>query len=256
MGVSINVPLLNMMGEDDDPKDDVCERMLKDVIRPYFVEAGKIYRDGLYSEISHCVEVKCDFENSDSRKVIDVILEEIDNASKSQTITLDEARKIVLERLGIPEVPDKNNGYSFSDAETQVNHFIGKMKNWFNELNGSAPQIVNKDDECVDVGRSDKEIAIEKMEFRLRASSQKIVNAIRSDSDRGYVSIDKLRNFMRNGNYKDSDLHTIAYDIQFYQMLKDYGSVRSYIMKPIVDSLRESIKSEIDAIEDYTDEEC
>jgi hypothetical protein len=123
-------------------------------------------------------------------------------------------------------------------------------------LYGSAPQIVNKDDECVDVGRSDKEIAIEKMEFRLRASSQKIVNAIRSDSDRGYVSIDKLRNFMRNGNYKDSDLHTIAYDIQFYQMLKDYGNVRSHIMKPIVDSLRESIKSEIEAIEDYTDEEC
>jgi hypothetical protein len=38
-------------------------------------------------------------------------------------------------------------------------------------------------------------------------------------------------------------------------MLKDYGNVRSYIMKPITDSLRESIKSEIDAIEDYSDDE-
>jgi hypothetical protein len=39
-------------------------------------------------------------------------------------------------------------------------------------------------------------------------------------------------------------------------MLKNHESVRSYIMKPIVDSLRENIKREIDAIEDYTDEEC
>ena len=107
----------------------------------------------------------------------------------------------------------------------------------------------------MNVDRSDKEIALEKMECRLWGSAQKIVKAIASDSDKGYVSVDKIRNFTKNGCYADSDLHTLAYDMQIYQMLKDYGNVRSYIMKPIADSLRESIKSEIDAIDDYSDEE-
>ena len=255
MEVAISASLLDLTGMADSPEDDVCERMLREVLRPYFVEVGRMYLDGLYSGTLSRRDLNCDFENSDSKKVISAILEVIDSESKSQTITLDEASKIVLERLGIPKVLNKDNGQSFSAVEKQIVHIFGKLKKWCEELNGSAPRIDDNCDECVNVDRSDKEIALEKMEYRLWGSAQKIVKAIASDSDKGYVSIDKIRNFTKNGNYADPDLHTLAYDMQIYQMLKDYGNVRSYIMKPITDSLRESIKSEIDAIEDYSDDE-
>ena len=253
MEVVISASLLDLTGKADSLEDDVCERMLRDVLRPYFVEAGKMYLNGLYSEPLLHGDLKFDFENSDSKKVISAILEVIDGESKSQTITLDEASKIVLERLGNPKVLNKDNGQSFLAVENQVTYIFGKLKKWCEE---SIPRMIDdKCDECVDIDRSDKEIALEKMECRLWESAQKIVKAIASDSDKGYVSVDKIRNFTKNGNYADPDLHTLAYDMQIYQMLKDYGNVRSYIMKPIADSLRESIKSEIDAIEDYSDDE-
>ncbi len=255
MEIAISASLLDLTGEVDSPEDDVCERMLREVLRPYFVDAGNMYLDGLYSEALPQGDLKFNFENSDSKKVIDVILEAIDRESKSQTITLDEARKIVLDRLGIPKVLYKNNEQPFLAIENQVAHIFGKLKKWCKDLKESVPRIDDNCDECVNVDRSDKEIALEKMECRLWGSAQKIVKAIASDSDKGYVSVDKIRNFTKNGCYADSDLHTLAYDMQIYQMLKDYGNVRSYIMKPIADSLRESIKSEIDAIDDYSDEE-
>ena len=64
-----------------------------------------------------------------------------------------------------------------------------------------------------------------------------------------------IRDFKRDVYNQDPDLRTLVYDIQFYLMLKNHESVRSYIMKPIVDSLRENIKREIDDIEKFSEED-
>ena len=90
---------------------------------------------------------------------------------------------------------------------------------------------------------------------RLQKSVSKIVRGITSRVHTDRVSIDLIRDFKRDVYNQDPDLRTLVYDIQFYLMLKNHESVRSYIMKPIVDSLRENIKREIDDIEKFSEEE-
>ena len=275
MGIDIDVPLLDLTGYDVGADgDDVCERVLCRVLKPYFIDAGKEYYNQLFSGgVKRDSSVlKNAFDIGVSSRVIENILDKIDMRSKEigKPMSINEAEKYILDELGVEKnVLDctsidassslaKNNLLTgvTKGAERLWKRFDGLLDKIYNDKPLQQEKVLSRNFEESEISNiSDIEIAISKVVQRIRKSVAKIVYGITNKVHSDRVSIDLIRDFKRDVYNQDPDLRTLVYDIQFYLMLKNHESVRSYIMKPIVDSLRENIKREIDDIEKFSEED-
>ena len=275
MGIDIDVPLLDLTGYDvGSDGDDVCERVLCRVLKPYFIDAGKEYYNQLFSGGAKrdSSVLKNAFDIGVSSRVIENILDKIDMRSKEigKPMSINEAEKYILDELGVEKnVLDctsidassslaKNNLLTgvTKGAERLWKRFDGLLDKIYNDKPLQQEKVLSRNFEESEISNiSDIEIAISKVVQRIRKSVAKIVYGITNKVHSDRVSIDLIRDFKRDVYNQDPDLRTLVYDIQFYLILKNHDSVRSYIMKPIVDSLRENIKREIDDIEKFSEEE-
>ena len=245
MDIKIRADFLDLTGDVDDETDDVSERILSEVLRPYFVEVGKKYFKELFrcNEITDVEALSSAFEMETSCKDIERILGEIDKNSWNDSMTVGDAEEFILNKIGVNAEELKN----ITPKKPLRNALLSKIYEIGNLHKRHGNKISSKTEE---EQIPDKDYARLKVGHRILFTVRSLLDEMVDKEDKSRISIDRVR-ILRKNYAQNPDFRTLVYDIQFYLMLKNYESVRMCILKPMVDSLRENIKQEIHALEDF-----
>ena len=246
MDIKIKADFLDLTGEDGDENDDVSERILSEVLWPYFIDNGKRYYNELFKKGNgnDDNDSLCNaFEAETTCKDIERVLGEIDTNSWDNLMTVAEAEEFLLKRMGVDTEDLKIIGQNRSTNNpllSKIYAFGNLHISWRNKLS-----FENKDEQI-----SDKDYARLKVSCRILSTVRKLLEEMVDKTDRNRISINRVRD-LRKSYSQNPDFRILVYDIQFYLMLKNYESVRACILMPMVDSLRDNIKQEVQALEDF-----
>jgi hypothetical protein len=245
MDIKIRADFLDLTGDVDDETDDVSERILSEVLRPYFVEAGKKYFKELFkrNEITDAEALSNVFEMETSCKDIERILGEIDTNSWNDSMTVGDAEEFILNKIGVDAEELKNitPKKPLKDALLSKIYAIGNL----HRRHGNKISSKTEEEQI-----PDKDYARLKVGCRILSTVRKLLEEMVDKTDRNRISINRVRD-LRKSYSQNPDFRILVYDIQFYLMLKNYESVRACILMPMVDSLRDNIKQEVQALEDF-----
>jgi hypothetical protein len=245
MDIKIRADFLDLTGGVDDETDDVSERILSEVLRPYFVEAGKKYFKELFkrNEITDAEALSNVFEMETSCKDIERILGEIDTNSWNDSMTVGDAEEFILNKIGVDAEELKNitPKKPLKDALLSKIYAIGNL----HRRHGNKISSKTEEEQI-----PDKDYARLKVGCRILSTVRKLLEEMVDKTNRNRISINRVRD-LRKSYSQNPDFRILVYDIQFYLMLKNYESVRACILMPMVDSLRDNIKQEVQALEDF-----
>lgn len=247
--------LLDFTGPIDGDDDELRSRLLVNVLKPYFVNIGRKYRDDICAVFHSSPDEHGDLlENvflvGNSWPLIKSTLGKLEAMAKEKMeigdeISKEKARTCILASLLCEgEVKNDMKADSSSGAR-RWNIFSKALKRDSHRQTPFETQVLQEDD-CA----SDRDYAIACVRNRIESCVETMLSGI--FNLRGKMSLTALASFKRSVYLRERDLHMLLFDLQMYWMLKDPDGVSGFIKRPMTNSLYENIDNEVKAIEEFS----